>query len=86
MFYVSLLGSIMVGASCGVCDATVYGILKGYPNFMIGYYCSGAGFGGILGCILLLGFKALKLPDYVVFLSALPLMIPFFFCFYWLTM
>jgi hypothetical protein len=38
MFYISLIGSIMVGASVGVIDATVFGLLKGYPSYMIGYY------------------------------------------------
>ena len=53
---------------------------------MIGYYQSGAGFGGIFGSLILLTYKGLGINDYIIYLIAIPLIIPFFFLFYWLTL
>ena len=53
---------------------------------MIGFYQSGVGFGGMFGAMFLLGAKAVGMKDWMIYSSAIPLILPFFLLFYWLTL
>jgi hypothetical protein len=46
-FYISLLASISIGASCALGESTLLGFLKEFPGETVGYYASGTGFAGI---------------------------------------
>lgn len=85
MFYLSLLASIIVGVAIALGESTNLGFLKTFPGDNIGYYGSGTGFAGITGALIFIALKPIGLSDGAIFLVALPSVIPYFLCFYWIN-
>lgn len=77
---------MVLGGTAGINDATTLGLIKVFPKKYIGYYQSGSGFGGIAGSALLLIFKAFGVEDYIIYLIAIPMLVPVFLIFYWITL
>jgi len=63
MFWFAILSSIFTGVSQSFGEAVLYGFLKGFPSYMIGYVSTGTGFSGVFATAILLVFRSLKISN-----------------------
>lgn len=84
-FYISLLGSCIIGSVNAVGESTMLGLFKGFPKKIIGYFTSGQGFAGILASLIILVLQSVGLSDGIIFFSVFPIVFPYYFSFLWVS-
>jgi hypothetical protein len=63
----------------------MYGFIKSFPSYTIGYYSTGTGFAGIFStATLYISTGLFKLEKPMLFLIETPTIIIYFFAFFWL--
>ncbi len=67
-FFLSLVGSVMIGISCALGESVVLGFLKSFPSKLVTGWSSGTGMAGVGGAGLYLGFRSANFPDKYVIL------------------
>ena len=77
-FYLSLLGAVLHGLVTAFGESTIFGMLKGYPSRLVGAFCSGTGFAGVVGAGLFIALKPV-MSDGVIFFIVTPFSFLYFF-------
>lgn len=80
-FWLSLIGTLGIGFSCGMGESTTLGYIKALPSELVGFYGSGTGGSGILGAGVVLALAFIGIKDYILFLMASLIMVPYIYSF-----
>lgn len=81
-FWLSIIGTLLVGVGNGIGDGTNYGFMKCFPPIILSGFASGTGMSGIIGSLIYLIFKMLNI-EFTPTLITLFLFYPIYIlCFY----
>lgn len=81
-FWLSIIGTLLVGVGTGIGDGTNYGFMKCFPPIIVSGFSSGTGMSGIVGSSIYLVFKMMSI-EFTPTLITLFLFYPvYILCFY----
>ena len=70
-------GVIFLGAGAALGEVCHFGYLKSFPSEFIGPFISGTGFSGLFASLLYLYLHSEGVPDWIIFISLIPLAITY---------
>ena len=74
-FFVALFAAVLMGLAQCWGEAVMLGFLKVFPSELVAGWSSGTGFAGVGGTLLWVAYRAGNVPDFIVYLSVLPLLL-----------
>eukprot|EP00697_Spironema_sp_BW2_P002378 gnl/Spiro4/13180_TR6989_c0_g1_i1.p1 gnl/Spiro4/13180_TR6989_c0_g1~~gnl/Spiro4/13180_TR6989_c0_g1_i1.p1 ORF type:complete len:470 (-),score=130.14 gnl/Spiro4/13180_TR6989_c0_g1_i1:61-1422(-) len=73
-----------IGFACTLGESTLVAYVRKHQPALVGGWSSGTGVAGVLGTSLFIAFKAMKLSVSAIFLLQTPLILLYYFAFFWM--